>query len=38
MNELVCRNDDCENVVMSDEEDTAVSCSYCNVKLGVCHD
>ena len=38
MNELVCRNNDCENVVMCDEEATAVSCSYCNATLGVCHD
>ena len=38
MNELVCRNDDCNEIVMCDEEATAVSCSYCNATLGVCND
>ena len=38
MNELVCRNDDCDNVVVCEEEATAVSCSYCCATLGVCHD
>ncbi len=38
MNELVCRNDDCNEVVVCEEEITAVTCSYCCATLGVCND
>ncbi len=36
MNDLVCKNDDCNTVVTCDEEATAVTCSYCCATLGMC--
>ena len=36
MNELECRNDDCENVVCCDEGVVNVRCGYCCATQGVC--
>jgi len=35
MNELECRNEDCENVVTCEEDVVNVRCSYCCVTQGV---
>ena len=34
MNDLVCKTDECDNVVTCDEEATAVTRSYCCATIG----
>ena len=38
MIEVVCKTDDCEGVVVCEEEVTAVTCSYCCATLGMSSD
>ena len=39
MNELECRNENCEEVVTCDEGVVGVTCSYCCATLGIsCND
>ena len=35
MIELVCKTDECDNVVTTEGEVTAVTCSYCCATLGM---
>ena len=35
MNELTCRNQNCEEIVTCDEEVVAVTCSHCCVTVGL---
>ena len=36
MNELECRNENCEEVVSCEEGVLNVTCSYCCATMGVC--
>ena len=36
MNELTCRNENCDETVMCDEGVAAVTCSLCCVTMGIC--
>ena len=36
MNELVCKTDECEEVVTCDEDVVSVTCWHCCATIGVC--